>query len=318
MKKEKSLHIGSRHPSAKPASLLPQVLVIAHDAGGAEIIAAHIRARRDKNEFHVYAAGPAVKIFQREGITISRVTKERRVIALVIDQHLDVSYALFGSGWMTKIESTALLLARMKGLKSVVYLESWSNFRERFGYPEKNWRDRLPDQIWVGDRPALLLAKKFFPKISVRYMPNQYFRAVKERYTKEKLGSARPHGVLFLSDAVAGMEEIFGELLANLPRQKAPHHIRLRFHPADDHTRYDDLIKHYARTVIIEKSKEKDIVRDFLSAKVVIGTETVAMVLSVLCGIRTISITLLGKQKAPLPFEDIIRVRNAKSAARLI
>ena len=292
------------------------ILVIAHDAGGAEIIAAYLRESGEIKRFRVYAGGPAVKIFRREKIPALSISDNRPKIAQIIAMHTDAAFVLLGSGWMTKIESRALSESKKLGLKTVVYLESWSNFRERFGYPLEGWQECLPSEIWVGDRPALAMAKKYFPKTKVRFVRNQYFAHIRERFREGKRQALR--STLFLSDAVPGMEKVFGEFLACLPLRKTPHHILLRFHPADDRARYDALIEKYKKTAVIKKSKEKDIVRDFLSARVVIGTETVAMVLSVLCGIRTISIALLGIRKAPLPFKEIIRVRNAKSAARLI
>ena len=292
------------------------ILVIAHDAGGAEIIAAYIRESGEIKRFRVYAAGPAVKIFRREKIPTLSIADDRTTIARIVTKHANTAFVLLGSGWMTKIESCALSESKKLGLKTVVYLESWSNYRERFGFPADGWKECLPNEIWVGDRPALAIAKKYFPKTKVRFMRNQYFAHIQERFREGKRQAQC--STLFLSDAVPGMENVFGEFLAHLPFRKTPHHILLRFHPADDRTRYNALIAKYKKTAVIKLSKEKDIVRDFLSARVVIGTETVAMVLSVLCGIRTISIALLGIRKAPLPFDEIIRVRNAKSAARLI
>ena len=67
----------------------------------------------------------------------------------------------------------------------------------------------------------------------------------------------------------------------------------------------------------IKKTKEKDIVRDLLSARRVIGTETVAMIAPILVGIKTISI-ITRKRKSELPFKKIVRVRNVAEAIDLI
>lgn len=296
----------------------PQILVVAHDAGSAEIIAAHVKKHLPTTNFVVYVAGPALRIFRREQIAFHRIPTTVGAIVNIIKKNLHASSALLGTGWMTTIERDALREAKAFGLKTAVYLESWSNYRERFGYPHANWQKNLPDEIWLGDKPALLLAQKFFKHTTLRYVPNQYFVNIKNRYRRLKHGASKSPDVLFLSDAVSGMEKVFEEFLLNLSAKPRPYHIRIRFHPADDRKRYDQIIAHMKDVADIKKSGGKDLVRDLSAVNAVVGTETVAMVGSVLVGKKTISITLLGDKKAKLPFPKIIRVRTARAAARLI
>ena len=295
-----------------------KILVIAHDAGGGEIIAAYVKANLHKNDFYCYARGPALNVFLRERISCKQVLATRIAIARLIKKHRDVNFVLLGTGWMTKIESFALAEAKLHGLRCAVYLESWSGFRERFGYPSKNWKENLPDEIWVGDKPALLLAGKFFKTIKVRYVPNQYFAYIKKRYRLLRKNKTKPSDILFLSDAVPGTEKIFEDFLLHLPPKSKPYDVRVRFHPADDRSRYDEIITRVSGTIVIKKSKEKDLVRDLSLANVVVGTETVAMVGAVLAGKKTLSIVLLGNKKATLPFAGITRVNTGRAAARLI
>jgi hypothetical protein len=297
--------------------LLPKVLVIAHDAGGAEIIGAYILKHRERFDFHCYVAGPARIIFRRLKIPSRQISSDKKEISRVIKGHSDAKFILLGTGWMTRIEFDALIEAKNIGLKTVVYLESWVNYRERFLYPEKNWQKNLPDEIWVGDKYALVMAKKYFLNTEIKFVTNQYFLAITKRYRELRSLYKEDRGILFLSDVASGVELALETILIFLAEKKKPPSLRIRFHPADNLTRYDELIKKYGERVLIEKSKEKDIVRDLLRARVVIGTETVAMVGSVLSGITTISIATLGK-KPQLPFRKIIRVRRAKDIASLI
>lgn len=296
----------------------PKVLVVAHDAGGAEIVAAYVKKYENRKEFHVYVAGPAARIFYREHIPFKRAPTNKEAIARIVGACLDVQFVLLGTGWMTKIESDALAAAKQLGLKTLVYLESWVNYRERFGYPEIGWKNRLPDEIWLGDKYALVMAKKYFPKTHLRFVPNQYFANIVKRYRALKSRSVHhSKEILFLSDAHPVVEKVLDDLLACLPPRKEIYRLRIRFHPADDRKRFDAIIKRYHKLVNIEKSHEKDIVRDLLDARTVIGTETVAMVASVLVGIKTISIQSSGKRSS-LPFLQIIHIRRVQDIVGLI
>lgn len=297
--------------------VLPKVLVVVHDAGGAEIIGAYIKKNSGRFDFRPYVAGPAKIIFRRLEIPASSISENEAEITHIVGKHADAKFALLGTGWMTAIEFDALVCAKAVGLKSVVYLESWVNYRERFKYPEKNWKKNLPDEIWVGDKYALALAKKYFTSTMVRYVPNQYFIAMKGYYRELLGGYEKEKGILFLSDVTKETDIALKQLLDILAVKEDPLPLLIRFHPADDTTRYDALIAQYRGAVEIKKSTEKYFVRDLLFANIVIGTETVAMVVSVLAGIKTISIMSVGK-KPFLPFKEILHVRGEKAIARLI
>jgi len=294
-----------------------KILVIANDAGGAEIIAAYIKQHAHKNNFCAYLAGPAMRVFHREQILFKRLPADKKEIAKLLEKNMDAKFALLGTGWMTSIELDVLREFKRLGIKTVVYLESWNNYRERFGYPERGWRGNLPDEIWAGDEYSFVLAKKYFSKTLIRLIPNQYFVNIICRYKKEKVSSTSPLSILFLSDPVAGMENLLEDILARVSETQKPSSLRIRFHPSDNRKRYDKIIQKYKGIMSVQKSREKDIVWDLLQSYVVIGNETVAMIAALLVEIKTISINITGK-KSQLPFPKIIHVKNAKDAVRLI
>lgn len=294
----------------------PKVLVVAHDAGGAEIIAAYVKKHEDQKEFHVHVAGPAARIFRRENIVYKRAPVDKEGVVRLVRQCADFQFVLLGTGWMTNIESDTLAAAKQIGLKTAVYLESWVNYRERFGYPQPGWRKRLPDEIWLGDKYALAMAIKYFSKTRLRFVQNQYFANIVMRHRKLRRTQSRASAILFLSDANPVVEKILDNLLASLSVHKETHSLFIRFHPADSRNRFDAIIKRYSKLVYVKKSGEKDIVRDFLRARVVVGTETAAMAASVLVGIKTISIQ--SSNKRYLPFPQIIHIRRAQDVTSLI
>ncbi len=297
--------------------LLPKVFVVAHDAGGAEIIGAYIKKNHNCFDFHAYASGPAKAIFRRLEIPVKSISGNIADITRVVEKHADAKFALLGTGWMTTIEFDALMSAKAVGLKTIVYLESWVNYRERFNYPKKNWKKNLPDEVWVGDKYALALAQKYFSSTMVRYVPNQYFIAMKYCYRKLIRSYKTEKGILFLSDVTKETDIALEQLLSALAVKEHPLPLLIRFHPADDHERYDELIAKYRSAVEIKKSTEKYFVRDLLFASIVIGTETVAMAVSVLAGVKTVSIRSVGK-KPFLPFPEILHARGVKAIADLI
>lgn len=293
-----------------------KVLVIAHDAGGSEIIGAYISKHIDTHEFVVYTNGPGENIFKKYAIPHVVLTISRDTIEREIKKNKDAEFVLLGTGWMSEFESLALEISKKEGLKTIVYLESWTDYRERFGYPSDSWEQNIPDEIWVGDKPAFEIASKNFPEITVRLVPNEYFNDIKKRYHALRNTTPPSQNILFLSDTSIDVEDIFENLLRKLSQKHDSSAVIIRFHPSDSHNRFDEIIDRYSEIVHVEKSPEQDIVRDFLRAKVVIGRETVAMAASSIAGIKTISIA--GDTVLSIPFPEITRVQNAEEAVSLI
>lgn len=295
----------------------PEVIVFVHDAGGAEVVGAYIRRNRAQFSFHCYGAGPALRVFRRLGVPLRKVSDDRKELSAVIRRHPKAAYALCGApGWMTKTEFNALQEAKHAGLKTVVYMDSWIDDRLRFGYPARGWQRHLPDVFWAGDHYARAGLRRRFPRVPVRYVPNQYFANEVVRYRAHKRASRAADTVLFMSTIGGPSHELLEAILAVLARERRRTCVRIRFHPADDRSRYDALTVQFKDLVRIELSREKDIVKDLLRARIVVGSETVAMAVSVLCGIRTISFCAPGT-RAVLPFNAIRRTRSSKNAAQL-
>ena len=209
---------------------MQKTLVVVHDAGGAEIIAGYLRAKLPPDAYAAYAAGPAAHIFAREGLAYRSAPRSPAGMARLMRAYPNTRL-LTATGWMTGIEKDALWAAKHDGRKTIVYLESWNRYRERFGYPTKGWQSNLPDEIWVGDRDAEVLARKYFPRTHVRLVANEYFKAIIARTKIARKTRAAPGTILFVSDAVPGAEQILEHFLSELEKREGPHRIRIRFHP---------------------------------------------------------------------------------------
>lgn len=290
-------------------------LIVCHDAGGAELIAAFIRASRERMRSSViYAGGPARRVFRREHIS-SKPEPRKTELKKIMARHRGAT-ALLGTSWAHSIEFAALREAKAQNIKTIAYLDSWSNYRERFGYPAWGWRRNLPDEIWAGDAAAFALAKRYFTHVTVRFMPNQYFSSITKRYRALARLLPKPESVLFMSAAGPLSEKFLANFLKAYVGHQLPYIVRVRAHPRDNKARYRRIIRRY-KGVAIELSNEKDIVQDFVRGRIVVGPETVALVPAVKIGIKVIRIVPKG-EKPFLPFSSMTRVKTAEAAVRLI
>lgn len=291
------------------------VVVVAHDAGGAEIIAAYVRSHPHARYF-AYADGPARTVFKRNGIEVTVAPKTRLGMAAIMKKHAGAAFALLGTGWMTDIEHNALLEANKAGIKTVVYLDSWMNYREVFGYPKKGWQRNLPDEFWAGDRAARALARKYFKGVPVRLVRNQYFADILRRFRALSRKREKGSDVLYMSAHGRISEVLLEDLLAELSKRKFTGTVRVRLHPADRRKTFQRIIDR-SRGVRVDLSDEKDIVRDLLHARAVVGPETNALVPALLAGIRVVRI-VPKKKDVFLPFTQMTLVTSAKSALRYL
>lgn len=177
--------------SAEPG---PRVLVVAHDAGGAEMLAAWIKRRLNRASrgqapplrAAYLLEGPALQVFTRAGLIADPTGTRNRLHAFAADETWD--WILTGTGWASDLEQWALQQAWRHQLMSCSFLDHWINYRERFTMTDGQLI--LPNQIWVGDPWAETLARESFGSRSlIRLVPNPYFAAIRAAF--EKSGEAR-------------------------------------------------------------------------------------------------------------------------------
>jgi hypothetical protein len=292
---------------------MQHVLVIAHDAGGAEIVAAHVKAKRRTQSFAIFVSGPAERIFARERLRYGRLPASVREIRKLIAAHRSAAYLLAGTGGGS-FELDVLKEAKRQGMRTIAYLESWSFYRERFGYPDRGWSRNLPDEIWVGDVPAKRLAERYFPHDRIRLVPNQYFKAARQRF--RKIRRKRGYDILFLSASDWGEAHTSASLLeaflSGLARWPHPLPVRIRPHPADAPTRYRALVRRYPG-LDISFSDEKDLVRDIATARVTIGLTTTALAISAFFGVPAVC---LASRKPDIAFSNLYDTRTPRAAVR--
>lgn len=319
-----------------------KIFVVSHDAGGAEIISAYVKHYQKNYDFYCYVIGPAVKIFKKRRLEKYFVPDSAiRTADGILDRIVAIDLMLTATSWSSDVEIQFLSTAKKRGIYTVAYLDHWTNYRERFGYPNQQWKKNLPDEIWVGDNEALVLAKRFsLPK--VKLVPNQYFveilakiRQLRVRRQKQSNSVSAKHTILFISEPVArGAKKMFNNprywgfteqdvltmICSSIERYNLSHQphwqIIIRRHPSDSQNAYDNVINTYQQKIRIVYSETDDLVADIDKADLVVGMESMALVIGLLAKKKVISFIPSTKKKCILPFKGIVKIKRASAIGR--
>jgi hypothetical protein len=283
--------------------------VISHDSGGAEILSS-LLLRQRTSELLVLE-GPAVAIFER---------KLGAVRPLPLEEAVQRSaWVLSGTSWQSDLEWRALVRARELGKPSVAFLDHWINYKERF---LRGGRLCMPDEIWVGDDYAARMARSQFAGQRVRLVENPYFDDVRRSFASLQ-GAAvarrgpsvllyvtepmREHGLLHYGDErYFGYteEEAVQYFLQNVKFIASDvARIVIRAHPSEPQRKYT-----WAREQVsapLDISEGKALIEDIAAADVVVGCESMAMVVAVLGGKRVVSAIPPGGHPCALPQAEI-------------
>ena len=283
------------------------ITAVAHDAGGAEIVSSYVR--QHPGDWIFCVDGPARTIFERKlGAIVSAP------LEMAVQQG---SWVLTGTGWQSDLEWHALGIARHLGKKSVAFLDHWTNYPMRF---DRGGVVHLPDELWVGDQYAEAIAKKSFGAIRVSLVPNPYLiDVIREIEIASRLvsGIREVPQVLYVSEPIRDFAKQSGKpwgydefdalrfFLRNADRV-APNakRIVIRPHPAEPPGKYDCLLREFP-TMPITLSRSSSLSEDVAMADVVVGCETMALVVAIGAGRRVISCVPEGGRPCSLPHNNL-------------
>ncbi|MGG7576423.1 hypothetical protein [Rhizobium sp. Nf11,1] len=282
------------------------VAVIAHDAGGAEILSSW--ARRSGNACLLVAEGPAVAIFKRK-------CPELTPMAL-LEAVASSDWLLCGSGWQSALEREAIRVGRAAGKKTVTFLDHWVNYRERF---KDGPRLLLPDEIRVGDVDALRIAQAAFPMHPIVLEENPYVLDLLDQIDAIPQRTNKVGNVLYVCEPVAehaklayGDARHFGytehdalqffldkiHLLNDAVRP-----IVIRPHPSETAEKYAWALN--ATEQEISFGGQNTLLQETLAADIVVGCESMAMIVGLLARKRVISSIPPGGRRCRLPHAEI-------------
>ncbi|MCX6723039.1 MAG: hypothetical protein NT094_03120 [Candidatus Staskawiczbacteria bacterium] len=310
-----------------------KTLVVCHDAGGAEIISAYLKKNNKRQSFFCLVSGPAVKIFKRKKIpALKFLKKDKKEIEKIISK-FNIDFLLTGTSWASSVDIDFIKIAKKRNIKTISFLDHWVNYRERFGYPRKTWKNNLPNEIWVGDKDAMRLARLKFKDIKIKYIPNPYFEEIKSEYKKYKNKKNSAEGILFVSEPISSNINCFGDkhrrkinekniledFLKELEKIHFQNKIIIRLHPSEKKSKYNQLINKYKTTLKIEKSVGKNAFNDLVRAPVVFGMTSMFLMVAVLCGKKVISYlpNKIGI-KFVLPKNKIIRIKSLRNFKKIL
>ena len=313
-------------------SQLPEasVAVCAHDAGAASHMVAWLAPMHKK--LRLCLTGPAERLFyERLGSATNSVQ--------TLDQALDGAQMLIsGTGWTSDLEHQARLLARSRGITTVAVLDHWCNYRERFMW---YGQEVLPDQFWVSDVDAALLAQATFPGYPVQQLPNFWLEgicsAVKRiRYStfdhrqpkqpaRRLLYLLEPIRVPWISaaDRSPGNASEAGEIqalhywlkqLPNLIEQgwvAPPDELEalvLRPHPSEPAGKYDAFIADVAAAWPIQLDQAPDLSESLAWADAVFGCETQALIAAMACDLTVFSTIPPWAPPCVLPHKSLLHL----------
>lgn len=288
------------------------VSIVSHDAGAAEIISSYVQKHQLDCLYSL--AGPALKIFER---------KMGRIESLPLEDAITRSdWLLCGTSWQSDLDWRARKIARAIEKPSVTFFDHWGNYKRRFIW---HGEECISDKLWVADFYAEELARREFPNLVIENKGNPYLdsiaelAAVKDRSTCGKTSKQ----ILIVSDNIseAALREhgdklyygytefdVIALILDHLSKSFECHstEIVLRPHPSETVEKYDYL-RENARGFSIIVRKDADLLDEILDSAIVIGCETMALVVAIAAGRRAISCTPNFGQEFVLPHKEIER-----------
>ena len=282
----------------KQNKLKNNVLAISNDPGGAEALSSYLRHRgKEHSCFRCVAQGFAKKIFISKGLGKYLIdTKKGK--ELILKGHIDLLLA--STGRSSDLSTNFIALAKSHSIKTVTILEHWLGYKERFGYPSRDWRSNLPDEIWVVDKLARKIAEKEFGKAArIKIKPNFYFKDLRAEYSKSSASKDRRYfNVLFLNQPILKkiaskkMKIKITEIekvtkLINFMKTmdcSRPIRFTIRQHPIESRSGFAEVVKGNTDCsnfrVVLSDPSRNSLVEDVKSADVVIGIQSSALTIA--------------------------------------
>ncbi len=274
--------------------------IISKDAGGAELACSF--ALNQKEKFCLALSGPAIKIFKKKFNKIKIISKSEAI--------KKSDWVLCSTGTSGNFEKDGIILAKKNKKKVVALLDHWVEYRSRFIKKKKLF---IPDEIWVTDNYALKIIKKENFKTKIVLKKNLYLKEFKNKAKLfiNKKNKSVGKNIIFLSEWVNpnhkknyNAEQCIKFFLNNTSALKSKiNKITIRFHPGEKIKKLKWL-KSYSNKILI--SKNKDVFDDILQHDIIVGINTVALVLGLIAKKKVISCIPSKMEKCDLPHKGII------------
>ena len=277
--------------------------VVAHDAGGAEILSSWVR--RHMTDGVAVLGGPAIEIFNRKVPNMS--------ISGLAEAIYECDWMLVGTG-NSGLEYKAMAESRKAGLYIVAFLDHWTAYKNRF---TRDGQILLPDEIWIGDYDALRLVRRFFPGVTSTYVGNPYWQDALDQFNKID-SVCEEATLLFLSSNV-------DDYYLNAPSILSDHwllktiidffqqsktlptldSVTVRKHPSESANKYTSFSY---PGIDIRYDFGCDLIQSIARNKFVAGQNSMGQVIGKLCGRKTINFLIDSYSDEPIPSKYVDEV----------
>jgi len=281
------------------------IAVVSHDAGGAEILSSWLL--RNQEPYCLVLDGPAVAIFQRKLGVCEKISLAQAIKMC--------DWVLCGTSWESNLEKHAIAQAKASDKKVIAFLDHWVNYPARFQLEGVTVQ---PDEIWVGDVDAERIAQELFPRIQVVLRSNPYFKDLLAE-TRDRSHDTQNSSVLYVCEPIRehallayGNERHWGYTEADALQFFLKNtgalgcslsQIIIRPHPSENKNKYDWAGQ--VNSLVTETASNKSLIEQIVEADVVVGCESMAMVVGLLAKKRVISSIPLGGKTCSLPQVEI-------------
>ena len=318
-----------------------KILIVAYEAGGAQILSSLVRLSKFKDRFLYCLAGPAMSIFEHK---IGSFQNNDLEVISSLEEERD--FVLTGSSLVPEWERNAIKLAKERGVSCATFVDHWVNYRTRFlpaqlqssEMDDEMFRNFLPDKVIVSDEYGMRFAlDSGIQRERLIKVPNPNFVEIRKEFEKisamknnKYMKKREKTTFLYASEPIFDdFEKIYGdgnywgytewdvaECIVNFVRKyhdKIEKFI-LRLHPNEALTKYDDFLSKYPEVSLITISKKVNILDDLDNVDIVIGADTMALVIGLICGKEIFSFIPKGSKRITrLPHKEIIRINNLEA-----
>ena len=290
------------------------VLVVANDTGGAELVSLFVKSMKLDCKFLL--DGPAKLVFQSN----LKITE----LPILDNIPIDYDYLLSGLSWSSKLELRCIKHANYLRKKSFVFLDHW-NFSNHDFMLEGTMV--LPTALVTADEFAYNRAVELFPNTAVILLENQYLEYISLRIKYLNTTIEAKRQILFLSEPmdnhIAKLIESnqvverntyteiegFKYFIANIKNITLDiEKVVIRPHPSQQGQKFTE--QYLCQMDNIFLSENEELLIDILESEIVVGFQTMAMVVALHAGRRVISAIPPNCGNCILPYPGIEMLRN--------
>ncbi len=305
------------------------IIVILYDAGGAELLSSLVLNERASAHWKIAAPcdSPAYAILEKKNL-LDLVTNDDINTLLNVpcpDRH---TYIFYSPGWNMDV-TKSMRLAGENGYIRFSFLDHWIDYRERFGYPDADWQQSLPEHIVVSDSVAYKIASeyKFSGLLKLR---NYHSLSQQEKCQELRARDYAPcDTLLFISQTVHSPGEnknftyhgederkVLENIVLHLDFISECHNIKrinIRLHPSEKSYPNMDILQSVDNMeVSIEHSANRELLESISEASLVIGLNSMALFTAYTCGKPVVSIMPSDSAGTTLPLPDALCLHDSK------